>query len=436
MSASDARPVDASERLVLIDVIRGVALAGVCISNAYIWFAGRVFLPKERLRETTARLVDAIADYAYVSLISGKFITIFSFLFGLGFAVQLMRAEGRGGSITSLYARRLSVMLLFGIVHILALWYGDILHAYALMGFALLLFRRSSERKLLGWGLALSLLSMPVGLFVENILPRLWRSPDETKAIMDAMMAKFVARREATLADLSSDSYFAVLRQNPPLFWMFYERPGAIGGHVEIFGKFLLGVYAGRIGIFQDVARHRLLLRRVLWWGLAAGVLGNGISLVMRFLSRSGRLPPDSAIGMWVQPPAGSIGVLGLAAFYVAGIALLFQRERLRRALCALAPLGQMALTNYLLQSVCGVLIFYGVGFGLIGKVRPVMGILIPAGVVMLEFVWSRLWLAHFRFGPMEWLWRSLTYGKAQPMRRARGGEGAAVESLPASKAP
>jgi len=437
MSASDARPLDASERVVLIDVIRGFALGGVCLSNAYVWFTGRIFMPRERMREMAARSVDAVADFVYGGLISAKFITIFSFLFGLGFAVQLMRAEGRGGSIVPLYARRLAVMLLFGVVHILALWYGDILHAYAILGFALLLFRNTSERKALLWGFALSVLVVPLLTLAETHLPRLWRSPEEMKATMDAAKAHADALSAAAFADLSSDSYAAVLRNNPRLYYFFFlQRPGSFIWQVDIFGKFLLGFYAGRIGLFHDVAKHRTLLRRMLGWGLFVGVLGNGVMLLMRYLFRSGRLPPESAIAAWVLPPVGSMGTLGLSAFYVASVALLFQRERLRRALSVLAPLGRMALTNYLMQSVFGVLIFYGVGFGLIGKVRPILGLAIPAGVVLIELVWSHFWLAHFRFGPVEWLWRSLTYGKAQPMLRARGGASEAAERLPASKAP
>ncbi|UQA56348.1 DUF418 domain-containing protein [Polyangium aurulentum] len=437
MPANDARPVDASERLVLIDVIRGFALWGVCISNAYVWFAGRIFMPRERSRETTARFVDAVADFVYGFLVSAKFITIFSFLFGLGFAVQLMRAEKRGSSIVPLYARRLAVMLLFGVVHILALWYGDILHVYALLGFVLLLFRNASERKLLFWGIALSILAMPLGALAQTLLPRLWNSPEEIKASMEAAKVHADALSAAAFADLSGDSYAAVLRQNPTLYYFFFvQRPGSFIWQVDIFGKFLLGFYAGRVGLFQDVEKHRATFRRMLGWGLFAGVIGNGALFVLRHLLRSGRLSPESAIAAWVQPVAGPMGILGLSAFYVASIALLFQRERLRRALSVLAPLGRMALTNYLMQSVFGVLIFYGVGFGLIGKVRPIMGIVIPASVVLLELVWSRFWLARFRFGPVEWLWRSLTYGKAQPMLRARGGAGEGAEPLPASKAP
>jgi uncharacterized protein len=430
--------VDAGERLVLIDVIRGFALAGVCISNAYIWFAGRIFMTRDQLRASAVTLADKIVEFAYTFLVSGKFITIFSLLFGLGFAVQLMRAEARQAPIVPLYARRLTVMFALGIAHIFAIWYGDILHLYALLGFVLLLFRNSSERKLLSWGLGLALLAAPLGMALESELPRLWRSPEESKAIMEATSAHFEAMNAAALSDLGGGSYLAVLRQNPKLFWLFFfERPGSLGSHLEIFGKFLLGFYAGRIGLLHDVSRHRRFFRRLLGWGLVVGVTGSAVMLGMRYLTRSGRLSPDSLLPRFILPPAGALGMLGLAVFYVAAIALLFQRDRLRRALSVLAPFGQMAVTNYLLQSVAGVLIFYGVGLGLIAKVGPTVGFAIPLGVVALQIAWSHLWLAHFRFGPVEWVWRSLTYGKAQPMRKPAREAGATAEApVPASKAP
>src|SRR5262245_39406754 len=121
--AVEARPIDTDERLVLLDALRGFALCGVFISNVYLWFSGRTFLPKEQLEALAANasLADTVVRYAVMILIFGKFITLFSFLFGLGFAVQMSRAEQRGASIVPIYCRRLGAMMLIGLSHLFLL---------------------------------------------------------------------------------------------------------------------------------------------------------------------------------------------------------------------------------------------------------------------------------------------------------------------------
>ncbi|WP_341868219.1 DUF418 domain-containing protein [Corallococcus sicarius] len=143
--------MDSSERLGLLDALRGFALCGVFISNVMVWFSGRVFLPREQVLTAmnNASLADTVTWQAYSTLVAGKFITLFSFLFGLGFAVQMGRAEARGASITPLHVRRLGVMLVMGLAHLFLIWYGDVLSTYAVLGFGLLLFRGRLDRTLL-----------------------------------------------------------------------------------------------------------------------------------------------------------------------------------------------------------------------------------------------------------------------------------------------
>jgi uncharacterized protein len=142
--------MDGGQRLVLLDALRGFALCGVFISNVYVWFSGRVLLPRAQVEALTASesLLDTVARNTFNLLVFGKFITLFSFLFGLGFAVQLGRAEQRGASIVPLYLRRLVVLLFIGLAHMFLIWFGDILGSYALMGFGLLLFRNRSDKTL------------------------------------------------------------------------------------------------------------------------------------------------------------------------------------------------------------------------------------------------------------------------------------------------
>jgi len=422
--AGEAGPVDVGERVVLLDVLRGLALGGVFLANTYSFLSGRAFLPPDQLRASIAHPLDAAMTHAVIFFVSGKFITIFSFLFGLGFSIQMLRAEERGTSGPRLFARRLTFMLLFGAAHAVTLWYGDILHVYALLGFSLLLLRKRSDRALLTWGLlCAAILPGAIDLAI-HFLPRLWTSPEAAEASMNASMAQVAESKRQALPVHQGDSYLAVVRMNPRIYWDLFGGLRMIGFAVGVLGRFMLGLYVGRRGLLHDAATHRPLFRQLLGWGFLFGLIGNGAALVMRQLSISGRLAPSSLAPQIVGPLSRDLGHVGFAVLYVAAIALLFQRDRWRRLLLVFAPVGRMALTNYLAQSLLAVLIFYGIGLGLIGQVRPALVVAIVAGIFSLQIAWSHLWLARFRMGPAEWLWRSLTYGKLQPMRLPRGAAG------------
>jgi len=416
-AGSPARPVDTLERLTLLDVLRGFALCGVFLSNVNMWFSGRLFLPQERVQAMMAKPVNNIATYAFGFFIFGKFVTMFSFLFGAGFAIQLIRAEGRGASVVPIYARRLGAMLLIGLVHTFALWYGDILSLYAVMGLSLLLFRRCSDKSLLFWGLVLVLVFPLLFSVGERFLPLLFHSREEVAAASKEAMARSVEHNARTLADFEGGSYLTAMRASTRfLVEDFLFRWMMIPFLSVTVGKFLLGFYAGRRRLFHEPSMHLPLFRRLLVWGLVIGVIGSGFGTVMRYLSVN-KIVQGPLSWRFLLPPLQEGGQLGLGMFYISALTLLFQRPAARRFLSALAPAGRMAVTNYLSQSIISVLIFYGIGLGLIGKVGPALCLALALGLFVVQMVWSRLWLSSFRFGPVEWLWRSMTYGRAQPMR-------------------
>ncbi len=416
-----AHPVDSSERLALLDTLRGFALCGVFISNVMVWFSGRMFLPREQVLTAmnNASLADTVTWQAFSLLVGGKFITLFAFLFGLGFAVQLGRAEARGTSLTPLYVRRLGVMLVMGLAHLFLLWYGDVLSTYAVLGFGLLLFRGRSDRTLL-----ISFLLFVLGGAVAGVLllkfPQLMAdTPEAAAAIAKAASEKSAAIRAQTLAAFTSGSWLDVTKATGTFFFRDY-LPLLLAITLSTFGRFLLGLLAGRRRIFHDAPQHLRLFRRLLGWGLVAGVIGSGSGLVMQQLMQRQVFTPET-LPTWVPfvtAPLRNLGELGFAAVYVSGITLLFQRATWQRGLGLLAPVGRMALTNYLSQSIISVLFFYGYGLGFITKLGPAACVAYCLAVFSVQVVWSHLWLSRFRFGPAEWVWRSLTYGKAQPMRR------------------
>jgi uncharacterized protein len=431
-SSTEARPVDSSERLILLDVLRGFALCGVFVANSYVYFSGRAYLPKERAEALMSSPVDGVAHHLFEHLVSGKAMALFSFLFGLGFAIQMDRAEERGASIVSVYTRRLGVLLLLGLTHLFVLWHGDVLWTYASMGFVLLLFRKLPDRRLLLWGLVLILGAPLVISALQKLVPLLASSPEVVREEARVAMARVAGIRSRTLEAFASDSYLAGVRANADFYLGFFlVRPVFVSYLLIALGRFLLGLVAGRRRLFHDVGQHLPFFRRLLGWSLVAGVLGNIAGALIPYLWSREVLARGTSWTLFRQFMA-DVGVLGLAAFYVAGLSLLFQRERWRRFLSVLAPAGQMALTNYLGQSVLGLLLFRGYGLGLIGKLGSASCLALIFGLFWVQVLVSHLWLARFRFGPAEWLWRSLTYGQLQPMRRARAEERAARTSAKA----
>jgi uncharacterized protein len=399
------RPVSAAERVDLLDVLRGFALYGVLLANTIPWYSGRAFLPRAEVAFRPGS-PDNIALVLVAIFVDGKAMTLFSFLFGLGFAVQLLRAEARGGNAIPVYLRRLGVLFLIGLCHITLLWWGDILAVYALTGFALILFRRRGDRALLLWAAALlvpfCLIELPA---VSGLLERIAPNHRHDDAWRAQVFAALSGHDRVLLTEMQVRQYLAHL------------GPHAVVFFPSLLGRFLLGYVAGRRRLLHDAAEHLPVFRKLLRWGLAIGLVGGIAMVVKRIMVRHGaRIPSGIALPLSLT---GEIAVLALAAAYMSALALLFQRPAWRRRLMILAPVGQMALTNYLSQSLICTSLFYGWGLGLLGRVGPALCIPLTLAIFAGQILVSRSWLRRFRFGPMEWLWRSLTYGQAQPMRRA-----------------
>jgi uncharacterized protein len=181
-----------------------------------------------------------------------------------------------------------------------------------------------------------------------------------------------------------------------------------------VLGLFLLGLWAGRRRVLENVSAHRAAFRRVTAWGFAVSIPAN----VALEVARSTWSYQTAAARPWLFPVVTALQVLAvvpLAAAYVSAVVQLLERAAWRERLAAFAPVGRMALTNYLSQTVVCVLVFYG--GGLVGRIDPAPAAGIALAVFAAQVAWSRWWLARFHFGPMEWLWRSLTYRRLQPMR-------------------
>jgi uncharacterized protein len=417
-------PVPPGERIVTLDILRGIALLGVIVANVWLWFSG-IALLMPGIRSELIRLTpDAIVFSAIGALVSGKAVSTFAFLFGLGFAIQGLRAAERGVRAAPVQLRRFGVLLLIGAVHGFLLWYGDILMLYALLGMVLLLMRRLRDRPLLivagvllaGLPLVMSAVPLAMTVFGDG-----FPAPD---------LAAMGEENAARLAAFSGGVYAEVLAANLGMLRFMYASPQTVAWTISTLGLFLLGLYAGRHGFFADVAAHRAGFRRVALWGLAIG-LPCSIGLSATFLVFGPEAVNATPALILMQGALATFGMAPLAFGYIATATLLLQRPAWQRRLAPFAPVGRMALTNYLMQTVLCLLIFYGYGAGLIGRVGSTVALAIALLVYGAQVAWSPWWLARFRFGPAEWLWRSLTYGTLQPMRVA-----APLSGLPAAESP
>lgn len=405
-------PTLPGERIEVLDVLRGFAILGILLVNMAL------FNSPFYLLVTDVKLWTGGADRLAIWLIrffaEGKFYSLFSFLFGLGFTLQMMRAESRGARFAPFYRRRLLVLLLIGLAHAFLLWSGDILAIYAVFGFLLLLFRVRSQKTIVVWTIICLLIPIVITAAGAGFI-ELGRSIPEAAAEIDKAFAETVAGYEAlieqSLRVYSQGSFGEIMAQRAQdtgflYFTLIFWGP-------NILAMFLIGLYVGRRKFLQNVTAHLPLIRKVMWWGLGLGLVGNLIFVVARESSN----PPILSLTTLVYTVFFAIGAPALCFFYVSAIILLVQREAWRKRLAPLAAAGRMALSNYLFQSLICTTIFYSYGLGLYGKVGPAVGIVLTIVIFIIQVALSVWWLRRFKFGPFEWFWRSLTYGKRQAMR-------------------
>lgn len=392
-----------ADRLEFVDTLRGFALLGVFGANLLI-FSGFTYMSEEQRAMLSTASLDKIVYPLELIFIENKFMGLFSFLFGVSFWLFLNRAHTRGVNGTSLFYRRLGWLFFIGAIHGWLLWCFDILRFYALWGLLLPLFLRVSGKVLLGSALCCAILAPALIRGLQSLIS----GPAATDPNMDSL----------ALQAFSSGSYLEFLRVNWLYDWYLTLSVGQIAYQVAMFGRLLLGLWAARDLVLTDLRVHNKLSRTLLIVGAIVGIGGN-IIIAGKFLDSA------AAAGGFLLPFVrrliAEVGYLGLTLAYASALALLFQTSLWRRHLLMLAPVGRMALTCYLLQTLFGLWLFYGFmpGPHLMGQVGPVWLLLVWVSGYAAQVWFASVWLRYFRFGPAEWLWRSLTYWKIQPLRLA-----------------
>lgn len=410
----ECRPLKQSQRIDLIDALRGFALLGILMVNMLLM--NQPVLTMTVGPDPDASLVQIMAESFIKFFFEGKFYVIFSMLFGFGFYIFLSKGKDTGKSTLPVFRRRLFILLLIGLAHIGLLWAGDILVYYALFGFLLILFRKLSDKKIIIWATVLALVPTVLYAIMVLMISFFSKSP-EIKTVIDEQMHQSVLDmnqfiEEATLI-YSSGSFSEIVSIR------LGEYLSLLGSSLFFFcpvvlAMFLVGYLAGRKGIMVNYADKLRLFKKIFWWGLVIGVITNVFYTVAY---RNTVLSVPDGWGL-LTSSMHSIGGISLGLCYISGLTILFIRGKAGLLIKYFVPIGRMALTNYLLQSIIAAVLFHSYGFGLFGKVEVWQSIVLTLIVFALQVMFSRWWLSQFQFGPFEWLWRSLTYLKLQPMKK------------------
>jgi uncharacterized protein len=394
-----------SKRILAIDVLRGIAILGILPMNMQIFAMIDGAFLNPYAGQWTDKLNVAVWAVQHV-LIGHKDLTIFCMLFGAGIVMIDARCRAKGQSAIALHYRRMAILLVIGLLHAYLIWHGDILFTFAMCGFVVYLFRDLRPRLLVLLGVLAYAVPMGLLLVGQWALPRL---PEDLAADVHTLFRP-TADQIAQYNAAYSGSW---LKQMP------HRAGSALGlqtvllvvamGWVAL-GMMLVGIGLHKLRVFSGELSSRTYLLM-----LGAGVL-IGWPLILFGLYQNfttGWTPERSFFGGRIYSecafPIMAVGWIGL-------VMLVCKYGKLKWLTQPISAVGRMALTNYLMHSVICSLIFYGHGLGMVGRIDRVGQLGIAVAIWIAQLIYSPLWLRRYRFGPVEWLWRTLTYGKPQPM--------------------
>jgi uncharacterized protein len=422
-------PVDSSERIASIDVMRGVAVLSILVINIYSFGLPMAVLKNPPVAGGITG-VDFGTWLATHMVFYHKFITIFSMLFGGGLVLLSSRLELRGLSVRGIYYRRILWLLLFGLCHAYLLWIGDILYFYAICGLLIYLFRRKSSRKLIIIGTVVYLVVLPLQHgagrmfeFMSDTAERAEIALAEGKEINEAeagilegwknIRRGFAPTQEELEREIEvfRDGYAGIVKERTgALLWM--QTMATLFYFIwRIGGLMLIGMGLMKAGVFS-AARSKRFYVAMLVSCYAVGFTLVAIGVVKLIAHDFDFIYNYKTASLFnlVGAPLVSFGHISVVMLVCKSGALGWITRRL-------AAVGRMAFSNYIFDAVVCTTIFYGYGFGLFARYGrfQLMGFVLAIWIVQL--IVSPIWLERFRFGPLEWIWRTLTYGRAQPFR-------------------
>lgn len=402
-----------SKRILVLDALRGFALAGIVLVHMLEQYTGGP-VPEAAMASKFANTFDSILEAFVFIFFRGKFIALFSILFGLSFYIQMQKGSERGGNYQLRFLWRLALLFGFGMIHHL-IYRGDILSLYAMIGIFLIPFERMNAQYIMAFALVLI-----VGTGTYITLAIVGDQPvfGGAYVIFDTPEGK--AEAEAYWTALSQGSFRAVALSNLERgFWMKMEYHFGVNGRTyQILAYFLIGLALGKTRLIEKIQDQGKLLWRGFF--IALGVLILGMAGITWYFSMLGEENMKNG-NIWFLTGLNLVNIWNLimTGFILSGFLLIYRREGGKRALNYLAPYGRTALSNYMLQSILGALILYHWGFGRIGQLNNLALFGIALIIIALQVFISHGWLKSYNYGPLEWLWRSMTLFNWQKMRKA-----------------
>lgn len=402
------QPALSSQRIITVDALRGIALLGILFAHFIYWYSGAA-LPNtvyEKYADTGSIIVSIFNNI----FIFGKFFTFFSFLFGLSFYLQMQSLQKKEKSFVFRYFWRLVLLGVIGLVHH-ALWRGDILSIYVPLGFILLLVRKINNRFLIIVSVLL-ILNVPARLIEAVTFFSSKSSAGMTPpAINDEAQRYYDVIKSGSFSDLINDNWKALYSK-----FSFQFQSGRI--YITL-GFFMLGMYTGRKRWFENPGEAKPIIKRICrysgWISLAIILFSIGLFALNTALKMG--IDANPYIQYLFSFLYDTVNT-GLTLFYLSGLTLLMYKIRWQQLLFPFASVGKMAITVYLSQTFFGLLLFYNIGFGLFEKTAPWVNIILALLVFIVQIFMCRIWLNYFIYGPVEWLWRSLTFFKWYPMKK------------------
>ena len=395
------------ERIQSLDILRGIAVLGILIMNIQSFaMPGSAYI-----NPTSYGNLEGVNYWVWVVshiFADQKFMTIFSVLFGAGVILVSDKVEKRGLKPSIYHYKRTFWLFLIGLIHAYVIWYGDILMTYAVCSCFVYFFRKLSPLKLLIFGLLILSIHSIIYLFFGYSLEFM---PEES---LKELKYSFWNPNSESITNEMNAITGSLSEQ------LSYNIEAALG--LQIFGSLMQmfwrasGLMLIGMALFKwdilTAAKDELFYKK----GLIGGLLF-GIPLVVWGVVQNFNADWNLEYSMFLGSQFNYYGSLGLSFGYICAIMLFAKSKQLGNLKIRFASIGRMALTNYISQSIIGVAIFYGIGFGIFGQLERHEQLGIVLGIWVIQFSWSKPWLENFKFGPLEWIWRSLTYGKIQDIK-------------------
>lgn len=413
MQKPNITPTTKTERIAYLDILRGISILFIYTANI-LFFSGIMFLPEDTPLRIYTLPTDELMRFLNYVLVDGKFYSLFSMLFGIGCVIQYNNLISHNKAFAPFFRKRMFWLLIFGLVHLVLFWAGDILTLYAILGFLLIYLIKKSNKTLLVSAVVLILLPLVNWAFINYsgfFYPGLsFLVSTEIYQYFDMPVVEVNGNfRPDISAYLLNDSVLNFFKMNIGNTFVRIGRILEEGRAFKVFGIFLIGIWAGRKIINENLLDNSRFLKKVLIVGLLFGLPFNILRGYLQFYAET------SDTLYFLKTLSYALGTVPLALGYAAGIALLAKNGV--SFLNWFKPVGKTALSNYLFQTGISIIIFYGFGFKLGGKFGFTYIMLIGLGVFITQIIMSKVWLNYFRYGPMEWLWRMLTYGTSVRIR-------------------